>query len=451
MSDKTIPALTAAMRHHFHPQSQTQDGGRSAAFWIDSLCIPDTEPSRSATLGSMGFIYSQASTVAVCLSTPLATVLDHMTSNDTLNDDELQIAERDEWVRSVWTYQEVVNSQAFFVAITGNDVDDYTHGATGIFSGLGVRCSRFLDCLGHSLVSYKRRHDSESTPIDIRKVFPGLDALDDVVADSLTSAWSALQVMSNIDRRVCASDRPENRFYSMIGTITRSPGNPLYTSASRGFGQSSKPTIPDLAESFMRICEAKGDFSFIFSSAERDNAVGRRWRPSAGYIPSILSWHSYGDGLRGYYDMHGLWFDDVHCVDAFSSATLEDAARQIVLGWLHLTGSLRVISDTDIANMLSSRLKAIGFTGSSESIITSRGIFFPQTEIRPDANTQSERIIIIPAKLQWTFGYPALARIKTDAVGRGRQTSFVAGVFAGLPNAGASSFLIDPTAQSNIS
>jgi len=442
MSDRTIPALTAAMRHHFHPE--TQDGGHSAGFWIDALCIPDTQPSRRATLESMGFVYSRASVVTVSLSGPLATILHHMTSNTnyTLSEDELQIAERDEWVTSVWTYQEIVNSQTlFFIAIS--DEDDHANGATGVFLGLGVPGSRFLNCVGHSLSLYKRHHN-----FDVQKGFPRLDALEDVTVNWLTAdafARSALKVMSNLDRRVCASNRPENRFYSMIGAITQSPKDRVFPASS---GPSSKPMIPDIAESFMGICEAKGDYSFIFSSAERDNAVGRRWRPKAGFIPAILPWDCHGDGLRGHYDKHGFWLDNVYRIDAFASTTLGDAGRQIVLGWLRLSGS--PASDADITNKSAGRLKQIGFTGSSKSITTPHGIFFPQNTIQRNANTRSECIIIIPATLQRVFGYPALARIKTSGGSEG--FSFVAGVFVGsAPNAAASSVLIDPTAHSHTS
>jgi hypothetical protein len=370
-----------------------------------------------------------------------------MTSNRkfVLDKDELQIAERDEWVISVWTYQELANNQdRFFVAI--DNADDHKNATTGVFSGLGVADSDFLSCIGYSLTRYTQRHNL--TSFDVREIFPRLDILEDVIADRFipSSSTSALQVMSNIDRRVCAIDGPENRFYAMIGVITQHH-TPAYTSASSGLS----PTIPDLAESFMRVCESKGDFSFIFSSAERDNAVGRRWRPKAGHIPSILPWNPYGIGQRGHYDEHGLWFDKVHCIDAFVSATLEEAARKRVLDWLGPGVSGSLIGDTDITNELGSRLKKTGFTGSSKSIMTSHGIFFPQTTIQPDASAQSEYIIIIPATLEWVFGYPALARINTNAVGGGNSIiSFVAGVFGGCaPNIAPSSVLIDPTTHSS--
>jgi hypothetical protein len=55
----------------------------------------------------------------------------------------------------------------------------------------------------------------------------------------------------------------------------------------------------DPAEYFMRVCEAKGDYSFIYSTAPRSDVPGRSWRPIAGSLPAILCWHSFGDGQSG--------------------------------------------------------------------------------------------------------------------------------------------------------
>lgn len=82
---------------------------------------------------------------------------------------------------------------------------------------------------------YKQRHDSEQILSVIREIFPRLDALEDLIADS----GSAFRVMSNIDRRDCAIDCPENRLYAMICAISQSPQD-LF------LGLGSKPTIPDL-------------------------------------------------------------------------------------------------------------------------------------------------------------------------------------------------------------
>ena len=443
MSAKTIPALAAAIRHHFH--SQPQDDTHSAAFWVDSLCIPATQPDRHATLHSMGFIYSRAAAVVVTLSGPLGALLDRMASDRkcVLTEDELRIAEGDEWITSVWTYQEVANSQDLvFVAI--DEGEDHESAAAGASSGRGVSVSDFLSCIGYSLTRHTR--GTALTPFDVRTAFPRMDALEDLAVDILTSSTrSALQAMSNIDRRICAPARPENRIYAMIGVITQSPYTPTATPHTSGLD----PTIPELAESFMRECDRKGDFSYLYSSAERDDVMGRRWRPKAGDIPAVLLWCVYGSGQAGHYDARGFWLDGVHCIDALAggAATVGEAGRQKVLQWLGSPGSR--MGDAEIAEALARRLRQVGFTGSDSPVTTPHGIFFPQTTVRPDARTQDEYVIIIPATLEWVFGRPALARIRTCAVdGAESVVSFVPGVFAGsAPDTVATSVLLDPGAQ----
>src|SRR4051812_3649460 len=50
ISDRTLPALKTITRHL----------PTCTAIWIDAFCIPSTEPSRSQSLESMGYIYAQA-------------------------------------------------------------------------------------------------------------------------------------------------------------------------------------------------------------------------------------------------------------------------------------------------------------------------------------------------------------------------------------------------------
>jgi hypothetical protein len=91
---------------------------------------------------------------------------------------------------------------------------------------------------------------------------------------------SAYQVMSAMVARF--SEREEDYFNAMLGAITATP---LHT-----------PQDPPLqpAEYFMRVCEAKGDYSFIYSVAPRSQVRGRCWRPFAKSMVAILPWHSWG-------------------------------------------------------------------------------------------------------------------------------------------------------------
>jgi hypothetical protein len=134
MSDQTIPALVAAM-----------ENSDCSSFWIDAFCIPPAQPQRRSTLESMGFIYSQASRVVVSLSETSYAAVEQMTRSDRVDEKALDSLDQDEWVRSVWTYQEVVNSKRLSF-VTGGVADAIVDG------------SHFLDCVGYSLDRYKKTH-----------------------------------------------------------------------------------------------------------------------------------------------------------------------------------------------------------------------------------------------------------------------------------------------------
>lgn len=102
--------------------------------------------------------------------------------------------------------------------------------------------------------------------------------------------------MSNMDRRV--QERKEDHFYAMIGAISADAPN-------------EAAQLPP-CEAFMRICESKGDFSFIFSAERRENTPGRRWRPVSGDdLSCILPWHVVGSGQPGRLGDCGLWLDNM--------------------------------------------------------------------------------------------------------------------------------------------
>src|ERR1700722_16037075 len=195
MSDQTLLSLSAAIKV-----------STVSTFWIDAFCIPMTQPSRTATLESMGYIYSIAKEVIVALSPDRSGALEEMGQSDKLREQTLLALEHDEWVRSVWTYQEVVNSRGLYFT------------STNPLSSAVVDGRTFLNRIGYTLRSYKREHGYNS--FDLRRRLSCLDALDDLVGDWMLSDYtdrSALQVMSNLDRRSCTV--PQNYYYSMIGSI----------------------------------------------------------------------------------------------------------------------------------------------------------------------------------------------------------------------------------------
>lgn len=274
MSSNTIPALSAAMEHT-----------TNTAFWIDALCVPPAIPIKHHTLGSMGYIYSAASEVIITVPPSLFPVLTEMDNSDLLSEAVLLSLEQDDWVKSVWTYQEVVNSKGFFF-VGGSAKIDGVH---------------FLNSLGYSLTLYRAAH--RVSAFEMSELLPKLNALEELLVDWMISGYadrSALRVMSQFQYRY--NHDPRNYFYAVVGTLVTGP-----------WPWNVEMTIEQLAEEFMEVCEKKNDYSFIYSSNPQDMAdpKGRYWRPVAGLLQALLAWHSWGDGQRGRHDSEGFWLEDV--------------------------------------------------------------------------------------------------------------------------------------------
>lgn len=387
MSDHTLPALTAAMRD----PSLT-------AFWIDAFCVPVAQPQKGATLESMGAIYGRAARVVVVLSNTTWHAIDQITRTNfasafEFSDSPLKILEQDMWIKSVWTYQEVVNSQGLFITAEGANCEP-------------IEGESFLNALGQYLELFRQANGL--TTYDLREHFPYVDAFEDLIADWRVAVWcgrSALQVMSGMWRRKWFEEA--NYFYAMIGTITGLPSR-----------RSSHPSIQSLSESFMGVCEEKGDFSFIYSTAPRDTLSGRLWRPSPTLLQPVLSWHTWGESQRGERHANGLTLKDMfrltqsHIVnELYARHTLE----RLRVKNEHPTGE-------EVTILLLSVLKQMGFTGCGQHLTFFEGLFFPQDPIMSDAEVE----VWVSTSITWTFGAPGIAII-TDA---GRK-QYISGVFLG--------------------
>lgn len=154
ISSNTIPALSSAMMD-----------SSSSAFGIDALCVPPTIPLKYHTFGSMGYIYSAAEEVIITTSPNLLSVLNEMSDSDRLSEEVLLNLEEDNWVQSVWTYQEAVNAKIVYF----------------IRSLFKINGSHFLNCLGHSLILYRAAHTISA--IEVSKRLSRLDALEELLSD----------------------------------------------------------------------------------------------------------------------------------------------------------------------------------------------------------------------------------------------------------------------------
>ena len=219
---------------------------------------------------NMGAIYGNASQVVVVLSKSSSVLLEQFHRSRRIDTATLLVLENDDWITRAWTYQEIVNSKSIhFIAEEGSEAS--------------VSGEELLNGVGQAIADYKKLKGFDS--FKLRTLHPRLDSLEDVIADWKIADYlerTAYQVMSAMDRRV--SEREDDQFYAMVGAITATP---LYDQD----GRSAYP-----AEYFMQICESKGDYSFIYSTAPESEISGKCWRPVISPIHAIFPWHTSGKG-----------------------------------------------------------------------------------------------------------------------------------------------------------
>ncbi|MCJ1435108.1 hypothetical protein MMC27_004478 [Xylographa pallens] len=407
ISDQTIKALEVVM-------TATRDY-EVHGYWADAICIPQSGTSRQATLESMGYIYFHATEVVVTLSKPIYTIIKDMEMTSALDEDVLLILEQDEWIASVWTYQELVNSSLSFVSYDQSN------------TGLRVSAFDFFHGLALHLELYQRKHNV--TGFQLQKLFLRLSAFEDsmlVWRSTNPLNISALQVMSNMDKRVYRADEPQNYFYAMMGAITTAP--------TWGAGGA---TVAEVSDRFMMMCERKNDYSFIYSSTARDDRLGRRWRPVPGPMKSILSWHSYGGLAPGYYDAAGFWLCGMCTYERCDKIGV--AGKELIVRRFKLSDRA-TDSDDALAGQVYETLVSIDFTGSPEYVTLENGFLFPQISLPKD----SKLTILVSGNVAWPFGAPGLV----IAIGEDNLQSYIPCAFiGGRPKGPPTPVLIDAGAR----
>ncbi|RYP54818.1 hypothetical protein DL769_010275 [Monosporascus sp. CRB-8-3] len=203
---------------------------------------------------------------------------------------------------------------------------------------------------------------------------------------------SALQVMSNMDRRI--QRHREDHFYAMIGAISTARASSCETS--------------DPCEAFMLVCERKGDYSFIYSAAKRDSTQFRRWRPVSGDLPPILPWHCSGEGQPGHGESEFLYLDQMMVLENHS---LDREGEEFVEEWLDSNKIRGVGSLESLQDSAHAALQFMGFKGSPDCISTTHGLFFPCERILAD----EEITILVATRVRWRFGAPGIAHCYRNA------------------------------------
>lgn len=281
--------------------------------------------------------------------------------------------------------------------------------------------------------------EAGKTASDVLDVFPNLNAMEDALADQQVSGYlkrTALGVLSNITLRNFDPGFPRNRLLASLGALTKevSWGPPSLS-------------LSDLSEKVMSVCEEVNDYSFIYTSDERDDAPGLRWRPSATqqesiparpvHLVPIISWGAWGEPFgetqRAYIDAQGLWLNCM--IPLRTSDKTSDEATQMLNNWLHGFHGVEIETyeflpgdgkeQLSVSSWMSKALRKMHFTGCPNPLICKNGYFFSQIEVHDHYDVQ----LFVAAGVRWVFGAPGIARWKEKGVFR-----YSAGVFAGQVN-----------------
>ncbi len=363
MSDRTLAVIETAVRIRC-----------PGALWIDAFSVPFDPPARSTCLGRMGEIYSHASEVVVVLSERCSSMLTEIRESSPVSVPSLLQLEGDGWVSRVWTYQELVNNNKIFFVTEGSN--DCWAQADDVLRNVAYAIDDYRKARGYNAFEFRSLH-------------PKLDALESLILDWKIGPYlqrSAYQVISAMDQRDAV--RPEDYFYAMMGAIGSSPA------------EDTSPGSAHPADRFMRICEQKGDYSFIYSTGPRSTAPGRGWRPEPGdQLKTVLPWPSCGDGQRGkvhptHIQLDGLW--------RVTPGPICATAKKFVADWLQRIDPRKSAEDTP-ARILA-LLQLAGFSGCGNCLEMEQGYLFPQLPVTQAAGV----FAAVATGVQMPFGSPAL-------------------------------------------
>jgi hypothetical protein len=362
MSLRTLPVLETAITSL-----------RPPAIWLDAVCMPSQEQARSLCLRNMGAIYAAASSVLTILSPSASILLDKVRRKDAIDSEGLQQFEADDWVSRVWTYQEIVNSKLISFTAEGE-------------TGNPVPGHDLLNAVVCAISDYCKTEQVDGS--EFRQRYPRLDALESLIADWFMANYSersAYQIMSAMEGRT-PPVYPDDYFYAMIGAITSVP--------------STDPNDAALSppEYFMRVCEQKGDFSFLYSSAPRASGNAGSWRPRSGPLLPIVPWFSAGERQTGELHLDSL---HLHNMVSVPLGPLEEAARTFIYDWLKAVQSPL---PPNIEDAVRAKLYRTGFTGCGEYLETKHGLFFRQYPL-VDADNG---VVFVAKDISLPFGAPAL-------------------------------------------
>jgi hypothetical protein len=201
MSIRALPALAA-----FEAAPAEM---RLRAVWLDAACVPPQGPAHTLCLRNMGAIYAAARAVLAVLSSETSGFLNKVRRGEAISPEDLEQLEKDEWVRRVWTYQEIANSRMISFIAEG-ETDAPAEGVR-LQNALGEAIERFCKARQIDAYTFEAEH-------------PFLGAFGTLLEDYMMGEHgqrSAYQVICAMEGR--SAEDPAARYYAMLGAITSNP------------------------------------------------------------------------------------------------------------------------------------------------------------------------------------------------------------------------------------
>ena len=421
--------MSSRTRHVLQTAIRTLDADETTAVWIDAYCLPPRgDPSRTLCIDRMGDIYASASKVVVVLSGESKSFLEMakagIKGQATMDHvPPLELLEKDLWVTRAWTYQEITNSKGWLF-VTEGFAEQTAIDGTDLFNAVGnVKLAYRCPYVGKD--GRVRTPDSEMV---VRLRLPNVDLLEDVLVDCVMNPYlgrSALATMAYVDRRI--RDRDEDYFNAMIGAISSSAESNSIRTSWKNITESpdvvqladelkfikaeTLKTIIDpiklafAADKFMQICESKGDYSFIFTTAKRSHRTGQHWRPVPELLKPICPLHSWGSRQPGVIEGGRLCLQEM--LPTSAGALSEDAIR-FVTSWVSLFPhtSEPLSPELSIDRVLQC-LAEVGFVSECNEPLgleMEHGYFFPQTELGGEVYPE----VFVASAIKWIFGAPGV-------------------------------------------
>ncbi|MGJ8651598.1 MAG: HET domain-containing protein [Opitutaceae bacterium] len=341
------------------------------AIWIDAFCVPSAPTSKSTCLSQLGAIFNRAEQVVVVLSQEGFSALESINESHTFNVDTITTLEQDDWVSRAWTYQEFVNNDKIRFATRG--CNTYAK-ADDILNGLTI-----------AIDDFKKERDWDS--IDFYSKYPRISSFEDVIIDWKISTYlerSAYQALSCIDDRVATS--PEDLSY-LIGAINDTSAPIADPSNDYSFNY------------LMQVCEMKGDYSFIYTTACRSSESGRQWRPAKDErLKPIFTMHSWGMQSGAVHPTHIT----LNNMSNLQLGPLNPKAEVFLQNRLYSPKD--AIERERWPKIIYSRLAIAKFSGCGDFLETEHGYFFTYLPIEK----HDEIVIAISTEIQSAIGSPGL-------------------------------------------